>query len=87
VSANTEKQECRRAAELRRHFPPCPFERGATEVEVPFHYRIIGNLMVYQDRLKTNLLQLFAQPENSECFFIISAIIFEINIVAAEKQA
>jgi len=43
--------------------------------------------MVYQDRLKTNLLQLFAQPENSECFFIISAIIFEINIVAAEKQA
>jgi len=37
--------------------------------------------MVYQDRLETNLLQLFGHPENSERFFIISIIIFEVNIV------
>jgi len=33
--------------------------------------------MVHQDRIETNLLQLFAQQENSEWFSIISAIIFE----------
>jgi len=43
--------------------------------------------MVYQDRLETNLLQLFPHPENSELFSIICAIIFEVNIVAAQKQA
>jgi len=42
--------------------------------------------MVYQDRLETNLLQLFAQQENSEWFSIISAIVFEVNIVAERKQ-
>ena len=34
-------------------------EKGA---EVPFHNRITGNFMVYQDRLETHLLQLFAHP-------------------------
>jgi len=43
--------------------------------------------MIYQDRLATNLLYLFAHPENSEWFSIISAIIFEVDIVAAQKQA
>jgi len=43
--------------------------------------------MVYQDRLETNSLQLFGHPENSECFSIISIIIFEINIVDEQKQA
>jgi len=42
--------------------------------------------MVYQDRLKTKLLQLFGHPENSECFSIISVIIFEVNIVDEQKQ-
>jgi len=41
--------------------------------------------MVYQDRIETNLLQLFAQQENSEWFSIISATIFEANIVAEQK--
>ena len=31
--------------------------------------------MVYEDRLQTNLLQLFTDPENSEWFSIISIII------------
>jgi len=44
--------------------------------------------MVYQDRLETILLlQLFVHPENSEWFSIISLIIFEVNIVAEQKQA
>jgi len=46
----------------------------------------MGNFMVYQDQIETNLLQLFAQQENSECFSIISVIIFEVNIVAEQKQ-
>jgi len=31
-----------------------------------FHDSIIGNFMVYQDQLETNLLRLFRHPENSE---------------------
>jgi len=52
-----------------------------TSITTAFHNSIIGNFMVYQDRLETNLLQLFGHPENSERFFIISIIIFEVNIV------
>jgi len=51
-----------------------------------FHDSIIGNFMVYQDRLETNLLRLFRQPENSEWFSIISVIIFEVTIVDEQKQ-
>jgi len=47
----------------------------------------IRNFVVYEDRLETNLLQLFAQPKFSEWFAIISAIVFEANVVAAQKQA
>jgi len=38
-------------------------------------HQLAANFTVYQDRLKTNLLQLFAQPENAEWFSIISFII------------
>jgi len=61
----------------------CSFKRGRRCV---FHYSIVGNFMVYQDRLETNLLQLFAQQENSEWFSIISVIVFEVNIFAEQKQ-
>jgi len=43
--------------------------------------------MAYQDRLETHLLQLFAHPQNSECFFYNILINFEVNIVAEQKQA
>ena len=43
--------------------------------------------MVDQYRPETNLLQLFALPENSECFSLISVIIFEGNIADEQKQA
>jgi len=55
--------------------------------EVPFHKSSIGNLMVYQDRIETNLLQLRAHSETSEWFSIIFGIIYEVNIVAEHKQA
>jgi len=51
-----------------------------------FHNSVIGNFMVYQDQLETNLLQLFRHSENSEWFSIISVIIFEVNIVDEQKQ-
>ena len=47
---------------------------------------MVGISMVYEDGFYTNLLQLFAQQENSEWFSIISAIIFQVNIVAEQKQ-
>jgi len=31
-------------------------------MDVLFHNRIIGKFMIYQDRIETNLLQLFAHP-------------------------
>jgi len=43
--------------------------------------------VVYQDRLETNLLQLFRHPETSDWFPIISVITFETNIVVEQKQA
>jgi len=42
--------------------------------------------MAYPDQIGANLLQLFAHPENSKCSSIISVIIFEVNIVAEQKQ-
>jgi len=63
------------------------FKRRVTGTEVPFHNSIIGNFMVYQDRLETNLLQLFAHPENSEWFSAIYVIVFEVNIATEQKQA
>ena len=52
-----------------------------------FQKRITGNLMVYQDRLEAYLLLIFAHQQISEWFSVISAIIFEVNIVAKKKQA
>jgi len=43
--------------------------------------------MVYQGWLETKLLQLFANPENSERFSRFSISIYEVNIVVEQKQA
>ena len=51
-----------------------------------FFNSIIGNFVAYQDRLETNLLQSFGNPENSEWFSLIHVIIFEVNIVDEQKQ-
>ena len=63
---------------------PFPFRWRATGIEVPFLNGIMCNFMVYQDRLEANLFQLFANPENSERFSIIS--VFFINVVGEQKQ-
>ena len=39
---------------------------------MPVHNSIISNLMIYQDRLQTSFLQLFAHTQNSEWFSIIT---------------
>jgi len=57
----------------------CPLKGGA---QVPLHNSIISNFMIYQDRLETNLLQLFAPTCSSEWFSIISVICFEASIVS-----
>ena len=62
-----------------------PFHIRATGAEFPFHKSIIRSFMVYQGRIETNSLQLFAHLETSEWFSIISGIIFEINIVSEQK--
>ena len=69
-----------------RLFPPFPFKRGAMGAEEPFHNRITGNFMVSKDRLETNLLQLFAHPQNSECFCIISAIVLGQSCCCAKTS-
>ena len=57
-----------------------------TSNNTAFHNNIVAIFVVDQDRLKTNLLQLFGRPEFSEWYSIISVIIFEINIVDEQKQ-
>jgi len=46
----------------------------------------MGNFMIYQDGLETIFLQLFAHPEHSEYFSIISVIIFGVNIFLRNKN-
>ena len=57
----------------------------------PPRFRHLCNLMIYQNRLETNLLQPFTEPftesENSEWFSVISGVGFEVNIVDEQKQA
>jgi len=43
----------------------CSSERGAMRSDVPFYNSIIGNFIVYQDRVATDLLKLCAHIENS----------------------
>jgi len=54
---------------------------------VPFYEIVMGSFMVYQLPIETNLLQLFARPETSDWFSTFSGSIFEVNIVAEQKQA
>jgi len=55
--------------------PPLPFQKGGGVAEVSFHNDIIGNVMVYQDRLETNLYSYLntrkIQNEfyNFDCYF------------------
>jgi len=55
---------------------PLPFHKGGKGAAVPFYENVIGNFMVCQVRIETNLLQLFAHPETSGWFSIFSGIIF-----------
>ena len=61
--------------------------RATAAAEVPFHNSILANLMLYRNRLETNLLQLFARPQKCQnVCFIISLIIVEVKIVAEQNK-
>jgi len=66
---------------------PPALPKGTKGAEVSFHNSVMGNFMIYQDRIKTNFLELSARLGNSEWFPMISVIIFEVNIVTEQKQA
>jgi len=38
----------------------CPLKEEGTGAHVPLHNSIVSYFMIYQDRLETNLMQLFA---------------------------
>jgi len=59
----------------------------ATGAQLPLHNSILSNFMIYQDRLETNLLQLFAHTQNSGWFSIIFVISFEVSIVTIHVNA
>jgi len=54
--------------------------------EVRFHNKTICNFMVYKNGLETNLLQLFAHPQNSELFSISSAIILRSTFLLRKNK-
>jgi len=64
---------------------PWPFEKGTTGAEVPFHNRITRNLCFFKI-ISNKFIAAIRAPIKFR-FSIISAIIFEVNIVAAPKQA
>jgi len=66
---------------------PFPFIRGTTGAEMPFHRSVIGNFMVYQDRLETFIAAIRTARNLRVVFYNLSVIIFEVNIVAEHKQA
>jgi len=47
-------------------FFPLPFQKGGNGGGGAFSKQYHRQFMAYQDRLQTNLLQLFGHPENSE---------------------
>jgi len=63
-----------------------PFRKGSNGVDLPFHNSIIGNFIIDQDRIETDLLKLWAHQENSEWFSVISVTVFEVKIVVEQKQ-
>ena len=66
---------------------PLFFWKGTMVAEVLLHNCIIGDVMVYQDRLETNLLLLFKHTKNSECVFSqCLLLLFYVNIAAEQKQ-
>ena len=69
-----------------RALSPCPVIKGATGQRCLFIKNIVSNSMVHQDRIETNFLQLFAHPDTSSWFSIISGIIFEVSIAAEQKR-
>ena len=67
---------------------PLFFQKGGKRAGANFSSQYHRELHGWQDLVRTNLLQLFthAQPQHSVWFSTLSAIIFEVNMVAEQKQ-
>jgi len=68
---------------LTNHMPRyLTFGKGSNGADVTFHNNFIGNFIVYQDGIETDLLKfLCPHPENSECFSVISFIIIDVKLL------
>jgi len=65
--------------------PPALAKWGQWRQWCLFDDNILGNFMVYQEWFETKLLRLFAHPENSEWFSIISVIVFDLTLFLKQK--
>ena len=63
----------------------CSFKKEAKGAEVTFHNSIIGNFMVSKIYLK-QICMAAIHAATTFMFFYISLIIFEVNIIARQKQ-
>jgi len=64
---------------------PLAFEKWITRAEVPFHNRITGNFMVYQDRLETIYCS-YSRTQKIQNVFLCFFYFFLGQHVAAQKQ-
>ena len=67
------------------HFPPALW-KGEQRDTVSLHKSITSYFMIYQDDF-TQIYCSYSRTQNSECFSIISVIIFKVNIVAEHMNA
>jgi len=70
----------------RKHCLLCPSKRGEAVTKSSFHKSIIGNFMVYQDRLEANLCRYSGTQKIQNDFLLFPVIIFEVNNVDEQKQ-
>jgi len=65
---------------------PLFFQKGGKDGGGNFSSQYHREFHGYQDLVETYLLQLFTHPQHSEWFSTLYVIIFEVNIVAEQKQ-
>jgi len=65
---------------------PLFFQKGGNGGGANFSSQYHREFYGQQDLVETNLLQLFTHTQHSEWFSTLSVIVFEVNIVAEQKQ-
>jgi len=75
-----------RAMACRGHCPACPFKTGATGAEVFFHNNFIGNFMVYQNHIETNLLRLYSHTQKIQNVFLCFLLLFLMSTLLLNRN-